>query len=101
MSSQYDQLLETTIRYLESAKADGVESVAVQQATLAALAEPVCETAQSTSLGIPAPPALAQPSQSPLLDHRQPTLRDVGSEPPVAGHTLVGPAKELAFAQLR
>lgn len=107
MSSAYDQLLDATIRHLESLQSQGTRHVAVTAETLRALTLP------STS-GITLPPATInrQPAAAPKLQPAPPTpivpmppVRSLTQTPSVihepAAFTSTDPAKAAAFAELR
>lgn len=99
MSSQYEQLLEATIRYLESAKAEGVESVAVEPETLAVLSAPVRKSLPDVRVTAFEQPKETNRSSSPSAK-AEPARRPLEVELSV-GAPKEGLAKEEAFAELR
>lgn len=112
MSSDYDQLLEATIRHLEGVKARGTRHVAVAPETLRALAQPVTRAANpqsapaapaprpaQSSLNPPgrlAPSVVARPAAEPA-----PVLALPAEVPAPTAPPLEPAAKAAAFAALR
>jgi len=87
-SSVYEELLDATIRHLESLKANGVRQVAVSSETLRALSQPAKSFQRSVSS--------VQAASSPP----EPVKRDAPAAPAAPPSTL-DPAKAAAFAALR
>jgi DNA polymerase len=109
MSSAYDQLLDATIRHLESLQAQGARHVAVSAETLRALALPPLSAIgvqssapkrQSAPIPGPAPRAM---TATPIV--AMPPVRSAAPVPAVATQTIAptsnDPAKAAAFAELR
>jgi DNA polymerase len=117
MSSNYDQLLDATIRHLEDVKARGTRHVPVSPETLRALAQPVARvTAQpglapasgdNSSLRTPRPalasmPRPAAPAPPPTPPVEAPALFTLPGEAPAPTAPPLEPAaKAAAFAELR
>ena len=105
MSSDYDQLLDATVKHLESSRARGVRHVAVASETLRALAEPVQRVA--TPQRITPPPvdasALRTPHSAspPVAVTESPSFVAVSGDVPATAPQLDSVAKAASFAELR
>ena len=108
MSSGYDQLLDATIRHLETLQAQGVRHVAVAAETLRALALPVARPIAPTVpiSSRPAPPVVVQPPVSaprptPVVPMPKPVTPSLSPAPVAPNFVSASPAKAEAFAELR
>jgi uracil-DNA glycosylase family 4 len=108
MSSGYEQLLDATIRHLESLQAQGVRHVAVTAETLRALTSPVAPpTAPATpgssrSAAPPAPaPKTSAPRPTPVVPMPKPVTPVLSASSAVANFISADADKAAAFAALR
>ena len=98
MPVTYDQLLDTTIRYLEDLKSHGARHVAVSPETLRSLSQPVPKDAMISNLK-----SQIRPLAAPVVDLKP---QETAAAPPLASQSAIhnpqsAMEKSAAFAVLR